>query len=107
MTVASYAFALVSIAVGLRLEGGKIVEARIALGGVAHKPWRRPEAEALLIGREPGGTAFNEAAEALLAGAVGQPTNAFKIELGRRGIVRALSQAAAGTPQSQTDKRIA
>ena len=103
----SYAFALVSIAVGLRLEGGKIVEARIALGGVAHKPWRRPEAEALLIGREPGGTAFNEAAEALLAGAVGQPTNAFKIELGRRGIVRALSQAAAGTPQSQTDKRIA
>ena len=103
----SYAFALVSIAVGLRLDGGSIAEARIALGGVAHKPWRRPEAESLLIGREPGDAAFGEAADALLAGAVGQPTNAFKIELGHRGIVRALRQAAAGTPQSQTDKRIA
>lgn len=103
----SYAFALVSIAVGLRLKEGRIAEARIALGGVAHKPWRRREAEELLIGRAPGDTAFGEAAAALMAGAVGQPTNAFKIELGRRGIVRALSQAAAGTPQSQTDKRIA
>lgn len=103
----SYAFALVSIAVGLRMEEGRIGEARIALGGVAHKPWRRREAEERLIGREPGDAVFGEAAEALLAGAVGQPTNAFKIELGRRGIVRALRQAAAGTPQSQTDKRIA
>ena len=103
----SYAFALVSIAVGLRLADGKIAEARIALGGVAHKPWRRTGAEDVLIGREPGLAAFDEAAEGLLAGAVGQPTNAFKIKLGRRGIVRALSQAAFGTPQSQTDKRIA
>ena len=103
----SYAFALVSIAVGLRMDEGRVAEARIAMGGVAHKPWRRREAEALLLGREPGDAAFGEAAEVLLAGAVGQPTNAFKIELGRRGILRALKQAAAGTPQSQTDKRIA
>ncbi|WP_174292103.1 FAD binding domain-containing protein [Sphingomonas bacterium] len=103
----SYAFALVSIAVGLRIEEGRVAEARIAMGGVAHKPWRRREAEELLIGREPGDAVFAAAVEALLAGAVGQPTNAFKIELGRRGIVRALTQAAAGTPQSQTDKRIA
>ena len=103
----SYAFALVSIAVGLRMDDGRIAEARIAMGGVAHKPWRRREAEELLLGREPGSVAFGEAAEVLLAGAVGQPTNAFKIELGRRGIIRALNQAAAGTPQSQTDKRIA
>ena len=103
----SYAFALVSVAVGLRLEGGRIAEARLALGGVAHKPWRRAEAEALLVGREPDRARFDEAARALLAGAVGQGTNDFKIELGRRAIVRALGQAAAGTPQSQTDKRIA
>ncbi len=103
----SYAFALVSIAVGLRLEEGKIAEARIAMGGVAHKPWRRREAEELLVEREPGHASFDEAARALLAGAVGQGANDFKIELGRRGIIRALAQAAAGTPQSQTDKRIA
>ncbi len=102
----SYAFALVSIAVGLRLEEGRIAGARIAMGGVAHKPWRRREAEELLIDREPGHAPFEEAARALLAGAVGQGANHFKIELGRRGIVRALGQAAAATPQSQTDKRI-
>ena len=103
----SYAFALVSVAVGLRLEDGRVAKAGIAMGGVAHKPWRRHEAEDLLIGREPSDKLFAEVADALLAGAVGQPTNAFKIELGRRAVVRALRQAAAGTPQSQTDKRIA
>jgi len=102
----SYAFALVSVAVGLRLEDGRVAQARIAMGGVAHKPWRRAEAEEVLIGREPDDQVFAEVADALLAGAVGQPTNAFKIELGRRAVVRALRQAAAGTPQSQTDKRI-
>lgn len=102
----SYAFALVSVAVGLRMENGHIAEARIAMGGVAHKPWRRREAEALLQGREAGDAVFAAAADALLAGAVGQGHNDFKIELGRRAIVRALHQAAAGTPQSQTDKRI-
>ena len=102
----SYAFALVSVAVGLTLDDGRIAQARIALGGVAHKPWRRREAEELLIGREPADAPFDDAALALLAGAVGRGGNDFKIELGRRGIVRALGQAAAGTPQSQTAMRI-
>ncbi|OWK28105.1 FAD binding domain-containing protein [Sphingomonas dokdonensis] len=103
----SYAFALVSVAVAMKLEDGEIAEARVALGGVAHKPWRVPEAEQLLRGERPGEDAFRAVAEALLKGAVGQGENDFKIGLARRAIVRALAQAAAGTPQSQTDKRIA
>jgi xanthine dehydrogenase YagS FAD-binding subunit len=103
----SYAFALVSVAVAMRLEGGRIEEVRIALGGVAHKPWRRPEAEDLLRGREPGRDAFGAAADALLEGARGQGGNDFKVPMARKAILRALEQAAAGTPQSQTDKRIA
>lgn len=103
----SYAFALVSVAVAMRLDEGRIAEARIALGGVAHKPWRRKDAEDGLRGQAPSPATFDEAARALLAGAVGQGGNDFKIELARRAIVRALGQAAAGTPQSQTDKRIA
>ena len=103
----SYAFALVSVAVGLKLKEGRVADARVAMGGVAHKPWRRREAEELLVGLEPNAASFGEAARALLAGAVGQGTNDFKIELGQRAIIRALGQAAAGTPQSQTDKRIA
>ena len=103
----SYAFALVSVAVAMRLDEGRIAEVRVALGGVAHKPWRRADAEDGLRGQAPSAAAFEEAARALLAGAVGQGGNDFKIELARRAIVRALGQAAAGTPQSQTDKRIA
>ena len=103
----SYAFALVSVAVAMKMEDGEIAEARVALGGVAHKPWRVPEAEQLLRGERPGEDAFRAVAEALLKGAVGQGENDFKIGLARRAIVRALAQAAAGTPQSQTDKRIA
>lgn len=103
----SYAFALVSVAAALRFEGETIVDARIALGGVAHKPWRVAEAEALLRGQAPGGGAFARAADALLAGAIGQGQNDFKIPLARRAILRALAQAAAGTPQSHTDKRVA
>jgi len=103
----SYAFALVSVAVGMRLQDGRIEEARVALGGVAHKPWRRPEAETLLRGEAPSRAVFGAAADLLLTGAVGQEGNAFKIPLARRAICRALEQAAAGTPQSQTDKRIA
>lgn len=103
----SYAFALVSVAAGLEMDGdGRIAEARIALGGVAHKPWRVPEAEAMLRGRAPDADAFEAAAGRILAGARGHEHNAFKIELARRTVVRALGQAAAGTPQSQTDKRI-
>lgn len=102
----SYAFALVSVAVGLELEGALIRRARIALGGVAHKPWRRPEAEAALEGRAPNPEAFVRAADILLEGAIGYEHNAFKIELARRAIPRALAQAAAGTPQTAIDKRI-
>src|SRR5215471_10759388 len=67
----SYAFALVSVAVGLRLAGDTVAEARIALGGVAHKPWREPEAESLLAGRPASGENFARAAERLLRGARG------------------------------------
>jgi xanthine dehydrogenase YagS FAD-binding subunit len=90
---ASYAFALVSVAAGVRLDGETIVEARVALGGVAHKPWRRPEAEQMLIGKTR--AAFPLAADVLLEGARPYPHNAFKVELARRAIVRALEQASA------------
>lgn len=102
----SYAFALVSVAAALRLDGSQIAAARIALGGVAHKPWRSVEAERQLIGATPGADVFSRCAETLLAGARGFGHNDFKIELARRAIVRALLQAAAGSPQSQVDKRI-
>jgi xanthine dehydrogenase YagS FAD-binding subunit len=103
----SYAFALVSVAAGLELEGGNIKEARFALGGVAHKPWRNAEAEASLRGKAPDQAAFAQAADIVLREAKGFGGNTFKIELARRTIVRALSQAARGTPQSQSNKKIA
>lgn len=102
----SYAFALVSVSVGMRMEGETVAEARFALGGVAHKPWRVPEAEAILLGERPGRDVFAAAARRALEGAVGFEHNRFKIELAERAISRALAQAAAGTPQSQTDKII-
>ena len=102
----SYAFALVSVACALAIDGGTIRTARLALGGVAHKPWRDPEVERSLEGRPATQASFEDAASALLASARGYRDNAFKIELARRAIVRALSQAAAGTPQVQTDKRV-
>lgn len=103
----SYAFALVSVAVGMEFDGGgRIGEARLALGGVAHKPWRDPDAEGMLRGQAPERPVFERAAEQVLRGAKGYGHNTFKIELARRAIVRALEQAAAGTPQSQSDKRI-
>ena len=102
----SYAFALVSVAAALELEEGRIKEARLALGGVAHKPWRKAEAEAALLGEAPDRAAFARAADILLRGSKGFAHNAFKIGLARRGIERALTQAARGTPQSQSIKRI-
>ena len=102
----SYAFALVSVAVGMELDGGAIKSARLALGGVAHKPWRVPEAEALLIGERPGQALFTHVAERLMTGAEGQGDNDFKIGLAKKAVVRALQQAAAGTPQGVADKRI-
>ena len=103
----SYAFALVSVAVGLELDGGNIREARFALGGVAHRPWRKAEAEAALRGKAAGEAAFAQAADIVLRDAKGFGHNTFKIDLARRTIVRALSQAARGTPQSQSNKKIA
>jgi xanthine dehydrogenase YagS FAD-binding subunit len=94
----SYAFAVVSAAAHLRMDGGRIAEARIALGSVAHKPWRAVEAEAALDGAVPGRDAYMHAADAALAAARPSGDNAFKIELARRIIVRALTLAAAGTP---------
>ena len=102
----SYAFALVSVAVGLEIEGGTIREARLVLGGVAHKPWRDRDAEALLAGAPATRESFLRAADTVLHEARGCGYNDFKIELARRAIVRALAQAARGTPQSQADKRI-
>jgi xanthine dehydrogenase YagS FAD-binding subunit len=103
----SYAFALVSVAAGLELEGDAIKQARLALGGVAHKPWRDPTVEAALRGQPADRSTFVHAADVMLRDAKGFEHNAFKLELARRAIVRALTQAAAGTPQSQSDKKIA
>jgi xanthine dehydrogenase YagS FAD-binding subunit len=102
----SYAFALVSVAAALELDGGRIKEARLALGGVAHKPWRDPEAENLMRGQSAEAGTFTRAADALLRDAKGFSHNAFKIELARRAIVRTLTQAAKGTPQTQSSKKI-
>jgi xanthine dehydrogenase YagS FAD-binding subunit len=102
----SYAFALVSVAAALKLERGTITEARVALGGVAHKPWRDREAEKQLVGAAPSRAVFQSFAAAVLGAARGHGHNDFKIDLARRAVVRALCQAAAGTPQSQTDKRV-
>jgi xanthine dehydrogenase YagS FAD-binding subunit len=84
----SFAFALVSVATGIELEDGKISAARIALGGVSHKPWRVKDAEEFLVGKLPTREAFASAADLILAGATGFGFNTFKIELARRAIVR-------------------
>jgi xanthine dehydrogenase YagS FAD-binding subunit len=93
---ASYAFALVSVAAALGLDGGGTIRAaRLVLGGVAHKPWRVPEAEDALIARRTDPRAYGEAADILLRGAEPLRDNAFKVELARRSVVRALTVAAA------------
>ncbi|WP_347160046.1 FAD binding domain-containing protein [Pontibacter chitinilyticus] len=91
---ASYAFALVAVAAALDMEGDTIKEIRLALGGVAHKPWRKPEAEAILKGQKATKENFRKIADAYLEGAKGYAHNTFKIELAKRAIVRALSEAA-------------
>jgi xanthine dehydrogenase YagS FAD-binding subunit len=90
---ASYAFALVAVAAALELDGGRIRQARVVLGGVAHKPWRSAEAEAALAGRPASEESFRRAAEAALAGAKPLAHNAYKVELGKRAVVRALMRA--------------
>ena len=91
---ASYAFALVSVAAALEIEGGRVKTARLALGGVAHKPWRASKAEQALAGKVPNDQNFRAAAEAELAAARGYKYNSFKIELARRAITRALGTVA-------------
>ena len=91
---ASYAFALVSVAAALELEGDIIVDARLALGGVAHKPWRDRAVETALIGQAVSRETFSNAADALLQNAEPLEHNGFKIKLARRAIIRALSDAA-------------
>jgi xanthine dehydrogenase YagS FAD-binding subunit len=92
---ASYAFALASAAVALDLHDDVVRDARIALGGVATKPWRAREAERLLAGRRADRSSFRAAAEAAVAGAVPRAHNRFKIELAARTVVRALTRAGA------------
>jgi xanthine dehydrogenase YagS FAD-binding subunit len=102
----SYAFALVSVAAALELDGKTIKQARLALGGVAPKPWRDSAAEEALHGQGANPDTFAQAADLLLRDARGFAHNSFKIELARRSTVRALTQAAQASPQSQSDKKI-
>ena len=93
----SYAFALVSVAAALEIEDGTIKSAGLALGGVAHKPWRSIEAEKSLAGASATSEAFGNAADLALKGARGYEHNAFKIEMAKQSVVRALTLAASGT----------
>jgi xanthine dehydrogenase YagS FAD-binding subunit len=93
----SYAFALVSVAAGLQMDGDRIKSATLVLGGVAHKPWIAQEAGASLANATPGDAAFNKAADLAMHGAKGYADNTFKIELAKQTIVRALTLAARGT----------
>jgi xanthine dehydrogenase YagS FAD-binding subunit len=95
----SYAFAVVSAAAALRIEAGIIKDARLALGGVAAKPWRARAAEQILAGAGATPDAYRRAAMAALADAQPSGDNLFKIELAQRILVRALTLAAAGTPE--------
>jgi xanthine dehydrogenase YagS FAD-binding subunit len=90
---ASYAFALVSVAVALDIADGVVRDAALALGGVAHKPWRVPQAEAALVGQPLSAERMQAAAQRLLQGAQPYAHNRFKVELARRSVVRALSVA--------------
>jgi len=93
---ASYAFALVSVAAAIDVANGKVSDVRLALGGVAHKPWRAFEAEKVLRGRPATIENFGAAAEAELSKARGLKHNAFKIELARRVIVHTLNALSQG-----------
>jgi xanthine dehydrogenase YagS FAD-binding subunit len=84
----------VSAAVIVATDLGTISAARVAFGGVAHKPWRSVEAEAALLGRPATMATFRAAAEAAMAHAVGRGHNDFKIELAKRTLCRTLAQAA-------------
>lgn len=91
---ASFEFALVSVAAALNIQNGQIAGARLALGGVGTKPWRAWEAEQALVGKHPDDAVFLEAARVALQDARPQRDNAFKVELAKRSICRALSVVA-------------
>ena len=91
---ASYAFALVSVAAALQMDGERVNTARIALGGVAHKPWRASVAEQMLSGQPLTQATLKNAAAAALSDAQPRPGNRFKVQLAQRAIVRAVNQAA-------------
>jgi xanthine dehydrogenase YagS FAD-binding subunit len=93
---ASYAFALISVAVGLEMDGDIIRGARIAMGGVAHKPWRALIAEKELIGKKPSEKLFEQAAKMEMERAKPLEHNKYKVTLGERAIVRALKMATDG-----------
>jgi xanthine dehydrogenase YagS FAD-binding subunit len=99
---ASYEFALASAAAALALEGHRIQAVRVALGGVATKPWRSPEAEHVLNGATADEDTLQAAAEAAMQGATPHRHNAFKIELAKRAIVRALKNAIQATGEKQS-----
>ncbi len=101
----SYAFALVSVAAALEVSGGTVVDVRLAMGGVAHKPWRALEAERLLRGQPASEDRFAAAAAAEMAAARPLEHNGYKVELGRRLIVRALRAALAGTGEYITTEQ--
>jgi xanthine dehydrogenase YagS FAD-binding subunit len=89
----SYAFALISVAVGLQLKGGEITKAGLAMGGVAHKPWKFKEVEKFLVGKKPNESTFEAAAELAMKEAKPFEGNTYKVEMGKKAIARALSQA--------------
>ena len=92
----SFAFALVSVAADVVMDGGTIRQARVALGGVAARPWMLPEAQALLDGQPPSAALFGRFADRLLAGAKGHGENDFKIPLARRTVIAVLTEATGG-----------
>lgn len=96
----SYAFALTSVAAALELDGNTIKQARLALGGVAHKPWRDQTVEAMLVGKPATTASFRAAGAAIVREAKGFAYNAFKIEMAKRAVVRALEVAAGLEPET-------
>ena len=93
---ASYAFALIAVAAAIEIEGDRVKQARIVLGGVAHKPWRSTDAERILVGKRANRASFEAAATAALTDAKPLSHNSYKIELAKRAIVVALERAMGG-----------
>lgn len=93
---ASYAFALISVAAAIELEGEQIKNVRLAMGGVAHKPWRFTDAEKFLIGKPANSATFQQAAEIALQAAKPLTHNNFKVEMAKRAIKRSLTVSAKG-----------